>query len=271
MFLALLLACTPDPDDTGDPDPIVAGAFCDADELLGEVVVSRWGDGPAGFSARLQDAPDPRAAPPSATSGACSFYEFSASYCEGCASPKVCSAEGECVDPPRAVTALELVLTADGVESSHHTDELGNLWGDAGAATRFAFELTWPGGHVVSEEMELPTGLSATVSAEGDPMAPGALTASWSGSEQGWVATSISINHHAGAYTYTECRAEAVDGGFVAPAEMIDPLAVVTGLEFQGLTHGEHAAAEVEGGCVQVSVFTELSAYVEYEEGARGM
>jgi hypothetical protein len=68
----------------------------------------------------------------------------------------------------------------------------------------------------------------------------------------------IPINHHIGGPTFTRCIALESEEGFTASAEMIDPLSVVTGLEFQGLSHEHAVAVQVDGGCVQLTSGTRV-------------
>ena len=92
---------------------------------------------------------------------------------------------------------------------------------------------------------------------EGGYDAPTSLDVAWSTSAVGTdVFTHIPINHHAGGPTFTECTVPASSGGFTVGEAMLAPLAVSTGLEFQGLEHVRFAAAETPAGCVEVR-FTE--------------
>lgn len=68
------------------------------------------------------------------------------------------------------------------------------------------------------------------------------------------MTTTIPINHHAYTSTFTECTASASKGAFFADAEMVDPLAVSTGLEFSYVSHVSVAAAETASGCIEIRV-----------------
>jgi hypothetical protein len=46
---------------------------------------------------------------------------------------------------------------------------------------------------------------------------------------------------------------------------MVNPLSVQTGLEFQGLEHGNYAAVETDVGCIQISVVNVVFASLEFE------
>lgn len=270
IWLLLLFACTGDTDtdtetvDTGTYVP--DGQFCDPAQQIGSIGVERWGGESSSWSAVVYDKPNPWLSQPSLTSGACAFWEYDASACQGaCDYPQVCGAEGECVDPQVARTGVTLTLTADGESETHQADENGVMWGSHDSATAFTFDLSWSGGHVVvSEPLHLRSGMVASVQASGTYEAPGALDVSWSGSEEGQVRTTIPMNHHAGVPTFTQCQAQASAGGFEVPAEMVDPLSVITGLEFQGLRHGDFAAVNTEAGCVQIAVASYVDGNVQY-------
>ncbi len=118
----------------------------------------------------------------------------------------------------------------------------------------------------MTEEFTLPDPLTDIwVTAEGNYDAPGALDVSWSASgADDHVRTVIPINHHAGAPTFTSCVASRDEEHFVVPAEMVDPLSVITGLEFQGLHYGQYAAINTDVGCVQATVFFHEFVDVQY-------
>ena len=80
--------------------------------------------------------------------------------------------------------------------------------------------------------------------------APGDTTLAWD-STTDWAYTHIPINHHVGGPTFTECHVPGNEGPIVVPAAMIDPLAVITGLEFQGMRHAQFASAQTSAGCVE--------------------
>jgi hypothetical protein len=81
---------------------------------------------------------------------------------------------------------------------------------------------------------------------------PESIDLSWSGPDDGFAYTLIPINHHAGGPTFTECRLPASAHALHVDGEMLQPLAVGTGLEFQGLEHVRTAAAHTPLGCVEL-------------------
>jgi hypothetical protein len=87
---------------------------------------------------------------------------------------------------------------------------------------------------------------------DGGSDSPDGLAISWTPAPTGaLVFTLIPINHHAGGPTYTECAVDAAVGSMHVPGEMLKPLAVSTGLEFQGVDHVRFAAAQTPDGCVE--------------------
>jgi hypothetical protein len=101
------------------------------------------------------------------------------------------------------------------------------------------------------------SGLAVTV--DDDFVSPGPLVTTWTPpGGAGRVGTHIRINHHRKGPTFTECEVPAADAVFEASEPMIDPLAVVTGLEFQGVWHTEGAAVDLPEGCVDVTLGTSV-------------
>lgn len=273
-MLWLLLACngTPDPEDSPTPDTADEdtgvhtpdGAFCSPETLIGNIAVQRYPGGMGSFYAQIYDAPSPWIGAPTAESQECAYHSYESVFCEGCQSDEQCSVDGECVATPRTLKGLELELSADGQISTHSADDRGLVWGQLNGEERFRFTLSGPVS-IQSEEMLLPEAISATVTSQGDWDAPGELAVSWTGGGEGWVTTKIPINHHANSPTFTSCHASAEGGGFQVPAEMVNPLSVHTGFEFQGLEHGAHAAVQTEAGCVQISVVNLIPSQVDFE------
>jgi hypothetical protein len=161
------------------------------------------------------------------------------------------------VDAPRAHKDLEVELTAGGASQT--------LAGDAVTGLAYGAVTVGDGGSIAlvvrygEVEIHVPAmsppaePLVAEVETEGDYDAPGALRARWTPLGDGSVVgTFIAINHHAGGPTFTECRVDGAAGSFSATAPMINPLAVSTGLEFQGVDHYQYAAAQTRAGCVDV-------------------
>ncbi|MFM2248262.1 MAG: hypothetical protein RL071_4337 [Pseudomonadota bacterium] len=242
----------------------VLGATCADERRLGRVELQAWGPGaPLSVAGSVSAAPHPWMAPAVLEGGGCGFHSFDAAACGPCPGGTLCGADGACAEVPRTHKDLRVEIThGDGslqVEADPTTGQLaGSLPSGVGAAQ---LVLRWGEVTVRGPAMNVPDGLLAdpTVRFAGDGMAPGAMTARWTARGDGTrVGTHIAINHHAAGPTYTSCLVDESTGGFDATAEMIDPLAVVTGLEFQGLDHLQVAAAEVEGGCVELRVWVRI-------------
>ena len=62
------------------------------------------------------------------------------------------------------------------------------------------------------------------------------------------------INHHVTAPTSTDCTVQASTGTLHFEEDMLLPLAVITGLEFQGVDHANVAAAELDADYVEVQL-----------------
>jgi hypothetical protein len=270
-MLLLLLACTKtspvDSSDSERPPVGSTGSWCALDRVIGGLSVERYGEGTPSFSAEIWDATDPWVGEPTLENAHCAYHAFTPDSCGSCDSDEVCAVSGECVPARRRVKDLELTLTVDGVEQSYSADAQGLIYGNLeGSPSEISATLSWSGGSVSMPATGLPGDtLGATVSGSGDYDAPGKLEVRWTDPGEGaWVRTRIPINHHASGPTFTECRAEDHEEAFDVDAAMVDPLAVITGLEFQGLHHVHPASVEVDAGCVQLLVGTQLYTDVQY-------
>jgi len=258
--LLLVLACaTADKADSGkpatEPGTVELGGVCPIGEKVGEITV--WASGPdANVSGRVYDRADPWVGAPEAETDTCAFYQFTPDSCGDCAEGTVCAVDGACV-PERRVQPVTLDVTADGETTTFVSDATtGDVFGTAGP-TDAAYDLRLD---IAGEVVEIPAMKVAdmladvVVAGEGDSMAPGALSITWTPPADGGgrVRTRIPINHHAAGPTFTLCQAEASTGAMSATAAMLTPLAVVTGIEFQGVEHANTAAVWVTAGCVDV-------------------
>lgn len=244
----------------GGPIRAKLGELCPVEATIGVVQL-------AGFpepyvQGTLYDTPDPWIGEAELTTSTCAYHEYTAGGCPACEAGEVCSLAGECVPERRTIKDATLLVSTGGDEREYLADpQLGGIYsqldiGDAEAS--FAMSLSWGEGDG-AVEIELPAMPVASgevqdiaVTIEGDSSAPGALDATWQASNSGaFVRSRIPINHHAAGPTFTECVAPESAGSFHADADMIDPLAVVTGLEFQGVEHLYVAAAATPRGCVE--------------------
>lgn len=262
MILALgLVGCTGGgDDDTGDPETVqvVLGEVCPTSERIALVEVAvESGGSAANFSAQAWDVPHPWFGEPTLQNDHCAYHTFDTASCGSCGADELCGHDGSCHPVPRAdADAILTIVGQDGSRTDYEAVEQGAIWGSLDGLDPVGFELAWSNGDVVSLE---PTALPAApldgllVTAEGDYDVPGAVTVSWTAPSDGaQVGTVIPINHHAGGPTTTTCLADGSVESFTADADMVNPLSVSTGLEFQGVFHGVVGSAQLAAGCVEV-------------------
>ena len=239
-----------------DPGTIETGAVCALDERIGLVEI--WSTGGVGsVRATIYDRPDPWIGPAELQNSTCAFHRFSTASCGACEGGQVCSFEGDCVPARLAQTDAVLEVTGAGDTVSLSADPItGALYGDVDGEAALALRLRY--GDV---DLELPALTFApaleglAVVGEGDSSAPESVDTSWTPRDDGSrVRTVIPINHHAGGPTFTACDVPAAVGNFHADADMLVPLATITGLEFQGIDISQTAAAHTEAGCIEFRV-----------------
>jgi len=263
LILLLLPACRPS-SDTSPPPPddtaltrseATIGQGCDRLERVGWIDL-RHDDGGLTMSGQIKNAPEPYTGVPVETHGHCTLHRYSASSCGDCQAPLVCAGDGDCVPPPAPFTDLHVTARSGDTWSFADADnKVGYLYKELqGEDLDWSLQLSFGQDRVTVPTMTVADGaIEARVVAEGDYDLPGALTVSWTPVDDGTVVrTEIPINHHAGVGTFTLCEAGAEVGGFTAPAELVDPLAVSTGLEFSYVQHLRLAAAETSVGCVEL-------------------
>jgi len=236
----------------------VHDTLCAPETRIGRISISGFPAAPV-VQGDLWDSPDSFVGPPELENDTCAFYLFQDGNCAPCGGDETCSYQGECVPQRRTIKNGTLVVSAGEEEQTLSTDAtLGGISGEltvGDAAAQFGMTLAW--GDVTIELAPLPfaneTLEGAQIITESDEFdMPGALDATWDApAGGGHVVSTIPINHHAAAATFTFCAAPAAAGAFHADAGMINPLAVITGLEFQGLTYAHFAAAETPFGCVE--------------------
>jgi hypothetical protein len=232
------------------------GQLCSVQSRIGVVQLS--GFPMPSVQGTLWDRKDPWLREAELSTETCHYHHYEPGTCDECEAGQVCSLDDQCVPERRTLKDATLQLRVGSETRTYESDpEFGYLYSmvDIGdASSSYAMTLSW--GDVVVELAAMKVASAeldgATVEIEGDSEKPGALDASWTPTNTGaFVRSTIPINHHAGGPTFTECAAPASAGAFHADAEMIDPLAVITGLEFQGLEHVYVAAAETPAGCVE--------------------
>ena len=245
-----------DSGDPGDPEEVeaVLGASCPAHRRLGVVELIPNVDG-VYVSASALDRLDLRLEEPVEINETCAFHKHERNDCTTCPEGEVCTSTG-C--QPRAVRRddIELVVNVDGSPQTFLPISQGVAYGylDGEADT---YDISFSIGHDTVSITGLPHPAAmpeVTVTISSDELAPGPLEATWTPSDStDRVHTRIPMNHHVIEETFTECSAPASSGQFYATAAMIDPLSVVTGLEFQEVAAGQVAAAEFsDGSCVEL-------------------
>jgi hypothetical protein len=241
------------------------GELCPVEDTIG--IVDLVSD-PLSVRVSLYDHVDPWVAEAELTTPTCEYHHYKPRGC-ACDPGMICSLRGECVPERRTIKDATLQVSVDSEQRQYAADpSLGGIYSplDIGDATSsFAMTLRWGDTEITLEPMPVASGELEDVAIDTESTQynmPGALDAIWQPSGDGaFVRTRIPINHHAGGPTFTECRAPTSAGSFHADAEMINPLAVQTGLEFQGMDHVFIAAAQTPQGCVEFRFGTRLSAF----------
>lgn len=241
------------PADSAEPGDVRIGAVCAIEARVGEVGL--WASGTDAYlSAVLYDRPNPWYGPPTLANDSCAYHHTDTAACGACDDGQVCGWSGECEAEARVVVDTTLEITADGVAQTFTADSTtGQLWGVAGPlGATYTMTLTFADQTVEVPDLQVAEPVTQVeIIGHGDSMAPTSLDASWA-ADLGRVRTTIPINHHAGGPTFTRCDVEASTRAFHATEDMLLPLAVSTGLEFQGIDHAHTAAVTTELGCVEV-------------------
>lgn len=234
----------------------VLGQLCPIESTIG--VVQLMGFPTPYLQVTLYDRTDPWLGEAELSTPTCAFHHYNPVACPDCEAGEVCSLEGACVPERRTVKDATLLVSSAGQERDYAADpELGGIFSmlDIGdASSSYAMLLRWGETEVQLDAMPVASDMldSALVEMDGDYEMPGAIDATWDPSNGGsFVRSRIPINHHAAGPTFTECAAPHSAGAFHADADMVNPLAVITGLEFQGLEHVFIAAATTPHGCIE--------------------
>lgn len=240
----------------GGPVKAVMGQLCPVESTIGVVELSGF---PTPYvQVALYHGSDPWISEPELSTPTCDFHHYEPGDCDACQADEVCSVESACVPEQRTIKQATLQVSTGANEREYTADPtLGGIYsmidiGDADSS--YAMTLSWGDVEVQLAAMPVASAelMNAVVDIEGESSAPGALDATWTPSQQGaFVRTRIPINHHAAGPTFTTCAAPESAGSFHADAAMINPLAVITGLEFQGLRREFVAAANTPQGCVE--------------------
>jgi hypothetical protein len=257
--------------DTDDGTYIaVPGAVCDLADRIGRISLTGYG-GALNLSGRVHDRANPWMGAPALSTSTCDFHQFVPGACGVCPTGEVCGVSGGCVPEQRSLKDLTVTVTSDGRSEVFTANAVtGDLSGSVtvgGPGDLLALEIEGAQFAITLVPMLAPDGelTGVSVLAEGDYDSPGALTASWTPtSDDSFVGSLIPINHHASGPTFTSCLAPGSSGQFAADADMVNPLAIITGLEFQGLEHVSVAAATTPAGCVEVWMGTQVFQSVSF-------
>jgi hypothetical protein len=241
----------------------VLGARCALSERIGLIEIHDEGGTPY-LGATFYDRPNAAIGAPEVDGEVCDFHRAAAQTgdCAGCDyATEVCSPDTNACAPaqqPVDDIVIEVIKGASSQTFEHEPeDSPGIVYGEVTLESPFGLEARWGTHTVIVAEQALPSGLTnlaGTLSGSYD--APESVDITWSGASEGFVFTRVPINHHVGGPTFTECAVEASANELHIAGEMLVPLAVVTGLEFQGIEHVYFAAAETDAGCVEIRYST---------------
>jgi hypothetical protein len=236
----------------------IPGARCTQENRVGTVTVGSWAGGNLDLSVQIYDAPVVPRSAMAFSDDACAFWEeVQPGFCEPeCGLDEMCDHTGTCRPLPAPVEDLLLTLQAGEQTQLFEPQYVGQLYGPITLSGRdFSATLVFSGLTVHLPQTTVPQPLEDLVGTwHGGNESPEGLRFQWTipddpaGAE---VFTNIPINHHAAGPTHTRCAVPAAEGSFSVAGEMLTPLAVVTGLEFQGLEHVRVAAAVTSKGCIE--------------------
>jgi len=249
------------------PIPAVLGARCAPMERVGLIELGdAWGS--RSLSAQLYDAPNPLLSEPAQADAACDFYQYAPGPpCDpACGQGTTCGLDGTCQPEPQAALDAVVTLSAQGDEEVFTADPVtGSVWGSVTLpGDTLAVRVAWLDQEVTLTATTIPGELSDLAGQlQGGYSQPQSLDLTWTPPSEGpadpngpQVFTDIPINHHAGGPTHTVCAVPDTAGSLHVDGAMLQPLAVITGLEFQGVAHVQFAAAQTPLGCVELRLRT---------------
>lgn len=231
---------------------------CNYLDRVGILTVSDQGGPLRYLSLGLNDKPLPWLGPPEIVDGACIFHRAARNTGCMCTGDQVCSYAGACVDPPVPV-ASATVQALGANDRRQFTGDGSSLGGEITLPDAELSLILYTGDLTVHvPPMATPAALTnAMGTLTGTEMMPIADITWSAGASTASVSTHIRINHHVGEPTFTECVVPAQVGRMHIGQDMLTPLAVVTGLEFQGLEHVRYARAMVPTGCLEIRYTTQ--------------
>lgn len=242
--------------ETGGEAPSIAlGEVCPIGERIGEITVRDSGGPLADLVGTIYDAPDPWIGPPELANDTCAFHAFSPDTCGTCPAPQVCAFDGVCVDPRLAYTDARLRVDDGSMSVDLVADPItGQMYGAVTAGADLTITIEFADLVIELPALSLAAPLpDLTRTLGGDDFNPESLDVTWTPrDDDSRVSTVININHHAAGPTFTNCDVAASTGAFHADGEMLMPLAVITGLEYQGTMVSTTAAVDTPHGCIDV-------------------
>ncbi len=247
---------------TAGPYPAQPGARCDAAARIGMISLGSYGWEPYDLSVSvvLNDRPVPVLPEVALKDASCAYLPVpAAGSCDPCPQGTQCGPDGTCRTLPVPIDGAVVAFAAGGQTQEFATQGGQGAWGSVELpGGTYAVSMTWGDTVVTLAATAMPApldGLKGTMAGGYDK--PTALDLIWTPPlDPARVFTSIPINHHAGNGTTTECDVDAAAGALHVDGAMLEPLAVVTGLEFQGVQHIRFAAAQTPAGCVEFRFFT---------------
>ncbi len=251
--------------DAGSPTLVeaVAGARCKHSERVGLLVIRAAENAPISVFGEIFDKPHPWYGEPKLSTDECDYYQYNVTgTCAGCGGGEICSRTGSCTSAPVLVADTRITLSVGSETQVIEAHPQGQLYGDVKlAGDTLALEIESTGIWISVAATTIPPQISGLQSdLKGSYMAPESLDITWDPTPEGTTFyTLIPINHHAAGPTYTECAVDASVGKLHVGEAMLLPLAVDTGLEFQGTEHVRFAAAETPRGCVEIRFNTHRS------------
>ena len=244
-------------DDGGQPQVVTAviDSVCPPSERLGLLKVGQ--EGSLSFSVELYDRPQPWMAQAADSSDACDLFVFA----EGCACDvgETCDSDGNCIPAP-VEHAVTVTASVGGDEEVFPppANSVGGHWGTLTLPSdNLAFTLATDDLVIEVPAMSLPSSVPVQMTQTGTFESP-IVDLSWSAPDDvgTHMATTIPINHHVGSPTHTRCVVDADAEALHVEGDLVDVLAVITGLEFQTMEHTRFASATLDEGCVDIRFLT---------------
>lgn len=213
------------------------------------------------LDARIDDDVPTGIGAPAINEPPCAHYTPSPCDPQPCADGEVCAYEGVCRAEAAPIEGATVEVTAgDAAPVSFEADEItGRIEGQLAVADTYELRVSIPGQPVIVFNAEMPVGFAdfMTVEDEGDLENSGAVTATWESIGDGaQMHFFFKPNHHA-PIGFSQCLVDETVETVTASAALIDPLRLVTGFEGGTVTRVFLGSAQIDIGCVELSVGTD--------------